>query len=165
MTPVTDTPFVRSRRDTVRMVLVSLGFAVGIMLVIWGVTGSVTGREAIGLPDEIVSVAPSPNDAQVLSQTEIYVDLEANVEAELIIDGIAVPTTRLGEVVPEPGQQIEQPPTAVYDPGNAWIRFQPQEGAAVEEWSQGVHVVTIVYWDVELGRDAARRYTWSFTVL
>lgn len=155
----------RSRRDTVRMILVSLGFAAGVMLIIWGVTGSVTGRDAVGLPDQITSVAPSPNDTQVLNQTEIYVDLEPNIEAELIIDGIAIETARLGEATADPGRQVELPPTALYDPGNASIRFQPQEDAVIEEWSQGVHVVTVVYWDVELGREAARRYTWSFTVL
>lgn len=155
----------RTRRDSVRVVLVSLGFAVGVMLILWGVTGSVTGRDAIGLPDQVTSVSPSPNDTQVLNQTEIYVDLEANVEAELIVDGIVLDTSRLGEASTEPGQQIELPPTAIYDPGNASIRFQPQEGAVIEEWSQGMHVVTVVYWDVELGRESERRFTWSFTVL
>jgi hypothetical protein len=155
----------RTRRDTVRMVLVSLGFAFGIMLIIWGVTGSVTGRDAIGLPDDITSVSPSPNDQQVLNQTEIYVDLEPNFEAALTVDGIMLDTTRLGEAVAEPGRQIELPPTAVYDPGNASIRFQPQTGAAIESWSRGTHVVTVEFWNVEVGREGAKRFTWSFTVL
>lgn len=155
----------RTRGDLIRVVLVSLGFAVGAMLIVWGVTGSVTGRDAIGLPDAITSIAPSPNDQQVLNQTEIMVDLEPNFEAELIVDGVTLETARLGEVTAEPGRQIELPPTAIYDPGNASIRFQPEPDAVIEEWSRGVHVVTVVFWDVELGREAARRYTWSFTVL
>lgn len=155
----------RSRRESVRVVLISLGFALGMMLIVWGVTGSVTGRESLGLPDAIENLTPSPNDEQVLNQTEVFVDLEANFEAELIVDGITLDTTRLGEVTAEPGRQVEIPPTAVYDPGNASIRFQPQPDAEIEEWSQGVHVITVVFWNVELGRDAARRYTWSFTVL
>jgi hypothetical protein len=153
------------RRDAIRVALVSGGFALGIMLIVWGVTGSVTGRESIGLPDAIESVAPSPNDQQVLSKTEVSVDLVPNTEAELIIDGIVLETVRLGEATAEPGRQVELPPTAIYDPGNAAIRFQPREGASIESWTRGVHIVTVVYWDVELGREAARRYTWSFTVL
>ena len=65
----------------------------------------------------------------------------------------------------EPGQQLELPPTAVYDGGNFSIRFQPQDGAAIERWVRGVHTATVVYWDETEGRSTAKSFTWTFTVL
>lgn len=156
---------VRTRADVIRVVLVSIGFAVGFMGLVWGVTGAVTGREALGLPDEIEQVSPAPNDNQVLSQTEIFVDLVENTEAELIVDGVRLDVARLGEVTAQPGEQVELPPTAIYDPGNFSIRFQPQAGAAIERWSLGTHTVTVEFWDIEEGRGAATTFTWSFSVL
>lgn len=157
---------VRTRREIIEMVLISLGFATGLMLIVWGVSGSVTGREALGIPDEIERVSPAPNDTQVLSRTEIFVDLAAGLEAELIVNGVTLETARLGEVEGlAPGAQVELPPTAIYDPGNFSIRFQPQEGAAIEEWELGVHNVTVVYWDAEKGRASSASFSWSFEVL
>jgi hypothetical protein len=157
---------VRTRREIIEMVLVSLGFATGIMLIVWGVSGSVTGREALGIPDEIERVSPAPNDSQVLSRTEIFVDLAAGLEAELIVNGVTLETSRLGEVEGlAPGAQVDLPPTAIYDPGNFSIRFQPQEGAAIEEWELGVHNVTVVYWEIEKGRASSSSFSWSFEVL
>jgi hypothetical protein len=156
---------VRTRREIIEMVLVSFGFAAGLMLIVWGVSGSVTGREALGIPDEIEVVSPAPNDTQVLSRTEIFVDLIPGLEAELIVNGVTLETSRLGEVEVDPGAQVELPPTAIYDPGNFSIRFQPQEGAAIEEWELGVHNVTVVYWEIEKGRASSSSFSWSFEVL
>ena len=147
------------------MTLVSLGFALGISLIVWGLLGSVTGDEALGIPDEIETLSPAPNDQQVLSRTEIFVDLVAGLEAELVVDGVVLPTTRLDKISVAPGQQIDLPPTAIYDPGNFSIRFQPSEGAAIEEWPLGVHNVTVVFWDAVEGRQTASSFSWSFTVL
>jgi hypothetical protein len=127
-----------------------------------------TGRDALGYPDQIVGVSPAPNDRQVLSQTEISVDLIDGYEAELILDGITIPTTRLEDAAPQdvkPGQQIELPKTAIYDQGNSLIRFEPTEGAAVEKYDVGVHKVTVLFWKIEEGRNTARSFSWSFEVL
>jgi len=141
---------------------------IGLLLIVLGFMGGTTGRDALGLPDSIVSVSPAPNDRQVLSQTEISVDLADGYEAVLVLDGIEIPTTRLEDVaggMPEPGQQLDFPPTAIYDQGNSLIRFEPQEGAPIERYSQGVHDVQVIFWKIEDGRGASRSFSWSFEVL
>ena len=156
----------RTRREIIEMVLISVGFATGLMFIVWGVSGAVTGREALGIPDAVEKVTPSPNDNQVLVRTEVFVDLQDGYGAELVIDGVPIETNVLGEVAsPQPGSQVQLPPTAIYDPGNYSIRFQPQEDAAVEEWTVGSHVVTVIYWKLTEGRESARQWSWSFSVL
>jgi hypothetical protein len=158
----------RFRRPSIEMLLISSGLAIGLMMVILGLMSATTGRDALGYPDQIVEVSPAPNDRQVLSQTEISVDLVDGYEAELILDGVDIPTTRLEDATPaspKPGEQIELPKTAIYDQGNSLIRFEPTEGAAVEKYDVGVHRVTVVYWKIEDGRGSARSFSWSFEVL
>ena len=158
----------RRRRPSIEMVLISAGLALGLMMIILGLMSATTGRDALGYPDQIVGVSPAPNDRQVLSQTEISVDLIDGYEAELILDGISIPTTRLEDASPQdvkPGQQIELPKTAIYDQGNSLIRFEPTEGAAVEKYDVGVHRVTVLFWKIEEGRNTARSFSWSFEVL
>ena len=158
----------KRRRLKIETLLVSLGAAVGLVFVIFGLRAAVTGRDALGYPDAIIDISPAPNDRQVLSQTEINVNLQDGFEAVLVLDGIEIPTTRLGDFAPavaKPGQQIELPPTAIYDQGNSLIRFEPTPGAPIERYSVGVHQVKIIYWKIEDGRNAARSFEWSFEVL
>jgi hypothetical protein len=146
----------------------SLAVGIGLTLVVWGFLSGTTGRDALGYPDAIVDIAPAPNDRQVLSQTEILVDLQDGYEAVLVLDGIEIPTTPISEIAgggAEPGQQVELPPTAIYDQGNSLIRFTPSDGAVVESYSVGRHEVTVIFWEIEKGRVAARSYTWEFEVL
>jgi hypothetical protein len=142
--------------------------SVGLLLIVLGFMGGTTGRDVLGYPDAVISVSPAPNDRQVLSQTEISVDLADGYEAVLVLDGLELPTSRLEDVaggLPEPGEQLELPPTAIYDQGNSLIRFEPQDGALVERYSQGVHDVQVIFWKIEDGRGTARSYSWSFEVL
>lgn len=146
----------------------SLVASVGLLLIVLGFMGGTTGRDVLGYPDAVISVSPAPNDRQVLSQTEISVDLADGYEAVLVLDGLELPTSRLEDVaggLPEPGEQLELPPTAIYDQGNSLIRFEPQDGALVERYSQGVHDVQVIFWKIEDGRGTARSYSWSFEVL
>lgn len=158
----------KRRQIKLESVLVSLGILVGVMFVIYGLNSATTGRDALGYPDEIIDISPAPNDRQVLSQTEISVNLQDGYEAVLVLDGIEIPTTRLEDFVPvvvKPGQQIELPPTAIYDQGNSLIRFEPTAGAVIEKYSVGVHKVKCIFWRIEDGRQAARSFEWSFEVL
>jgi hypothetical protein len=155
----------RARRE---LLAVSAGLGLGLTFVVWGLMSATTGRDSLGYPDAIVDISPAPNDRQVLSQTEITVDLQDGFEASLTLDGIELPTTRLEDVagvLAEPGQMIELPPTAIYDQGNSLIRFEPTEGAPIEKYSVGEHQVTVVFWKIEEGRGTARSYSWSFEVL
>lgn len=158
----------KPRRIKLESVLVSLGIVVGALFVIFGFQSATTGRDALGYPDEIIDISPAPNDRQVLSQTEVNVDLQDGYEAVLFLDGIEIPTTRLEDFVPtvaKQGQQVELPATAIYDQGNSRIRFEPTEGAVVEKYSVGVHKVKILFWKIEDGRNASRSFEWSFEVL
>lgn len=158
----------RRRKITVERAVVSGGIAVGLLLVVIGLNAGTTGRDALGYPDEIVDISPAPNDRQVLSQTEIVVDLLDGFEAVLVLDGIELPVTRLEDVagrLVEPGQQVDLPPTAIYDQGNSLIRFAPREGAPIERFRVGTHQAKVLFWKIELGRNAARSYSWTFEVL
>lgn len=164
-------PAGRRRRIDRGLLVASFVIACGIALIVYGFVVAVTGDEGIDRPDAIESVQPVENAIQVLQQERIVVDLQAGYEARLILDGIELPTTVIGQsdVDPseaaEPGQQVDLPPTAVFDPGNAVISFQPVEGAPVESLEEGVHEVTVVFWRTIDGPERARSYSWSFEVI
>ncbi|MFM9123567.1 MAG: hypothetical protein ACKOQX_12055, partial [Actinomycetota bacterium] len=111
--------------------------------IIFGFNASQTGRDESGLPDSIERISPADGD-RVLRQAQIIVDFIEGYEAVMFIDGMELPTTRLDELTSsgQPatrGAQVELPPTAVFDPGNSIISFQPQVGAVIEEFTQGEH--------------------------
>ncbi|NBR92964.1 MAG: hypothetical protein EBT46_05715, partial [Actinobacteria bacterium] len=92
---------------------------------------------------------------------QIIIDFVVGYEATLTIDGIALPVTRLDELSASggalsPGSQVELPPTAVYDPGNHVLSFQPQMGALIEEFSQGEHIAVVTYWKTLDGPEKSR---------
>ena len=151
--------------------IASLVIAVGIVLIIFGFTSAITGTDGIDRPEAIESVQPVENAVQVLQQDQIIVDLLPGHEARLVIDGIELPTTVIGQsdvdpdVQAQPGQQIDLPTTAVFDPGNAVISFQPVEGALIETLTQGTHEATVFFWKVEEGPDQASTYSWTFEVI
>ena len=165
----TETTEPRTRKKLNKELLfLSIAVGAGLTLVVLGFLSGTTGRDALGYPDAIVDIAPAPNDRQVLSQTEILVDLQDGYEAVLVLDGVEIPTTPISEIAgggAEPGQQVDLPPTAIYDQGNSLIRFTPSDGAVVESYSVGRHDVTVIFWEIEKGRNAARSYSWSFEVL
>jgi hypothetical protein len=164
-------PHRRRRRLDRGLLAASIVIAAGLMLIVWGVMVAITGDEGIDRPDAIESVQPVENAIQVLQQERIVVDLAPGYEARLILDGVELPTAVIGQadvdpdVQVRPGQQIELPRTAIFDPGNAVISFQPTTGAPVETLEQGTREVTVVYWRVEDGPQQARRYTWRFEVI
>lgn len=161
----------RRRRVDRGLLAASFVIACGIVLIVFGVLVAVTGDEGIDRPEAIESVQPVEDAIQVLQQERIIVDLQAGYEARLILDGVELPTTVIGQVdvdpseAAEPGQQVDLPPTAVFDPGNAVISFQPVEGAPIETLEVGTHEATVVFWRTIDGPDQARSYSWSFEVI
>jgi hypothetical protein len=162
----------RAKRTIDRgLLLASLVIAAGLALIVFGFTTALTGDDGIDRPDAIEAVRPNEGAVQVLQQDRIVVDLEAGYEARLIVNGVDVPTARIGETdvdpsqAAEPGQQVDLPTTAVFDPGNATISFQPIEGAVIESFVQGTNDVTVVYWLIEEGPEQARLYSWEFEVI
>jgi len=96
----------------------------------------------------------------------VLVDLVAGYEGVLVIDGLELQTINLGELRDEttPGQQVTLPPTTVYEPGNATLTFDPSPESSISSFSQGKHVVQVIYWETVKGRSSARVYSWTFEV-
>ena len=162
----------RRRRHVDRGLLVaSLAIAVGLVVVAYGLLVGVTGDDATKLPEEIESVAPVPDAVQVLSQTNVVVDLADLYTGVLVVDGVELETVSLdqltaeGGATPEPGRQVELPPVTIYDPGSNTLTFTPAEGAPIEEFESGLHRVQVIYWLAEEGRGRADSYTWTFNVV
>jgi hypothetical protein len=146
--------------------VVSVGVGIGLAIVVMGLNSATTGREAQRIPDVIESINPGPGD-EVLRQSQVFVDLMEGYNAVLVLDGIELPVTRLDEISqganPRPGAQVDIPPTAIYDPGNFTISYLPQEGAPIEEFSQGVHTGKIWYWRITDDRSKAKSFSWEFS--
>ena len=159
------------RRFDRGLFVASVVIAIGVLLIVWGFTTALTGEDGLDRPEAIESVQPVENAVQVLQQERIVVDLEAGYEGRLLIDGVELPTTIIGQsdvdpaVQAEPGQQVELPTTAIFDPGNAVISFQPVEGAVIESLEQGTREATVLFWRVEEGPESARTYSWTFEVV
>lgn len=157
------------RRLDVKLLLASLGIAFGIVLVVLGLMRSVTGNEEQGLPDAIESIDPVRNATQVPQQTRVFVDFVVGYEAVMIVDGVELPLVSLDDVGKTPpglgeggGDQIEIPPGAIWEPGNATLTFEPGPSQAIESFSTGMHTVTVRYWRTEDGPDRFRTFSWSF---
>ena len=155
----------RKRLDRSRL-LVSVGISVGIVLIAFGFASGITGDEAREFPASIERMSPADGD-RVLRQSQVIIDFVVGYEATLSIDGIELPVTRLDELTtggaqPAPGAQVELPATAVFDPGNNVLSFQPQVGALIESFAQGEHVATVRYWKILEGPAKSRTYQWRF---
>lgn len=155
----------RKRLDRSRL-LVSVGISIGVVLIAFGFASGITGDEAREFPASIERMSPADGD-RVLRQSQVIIDFVVGYEASLNIDGIELPVTRLDELTtggaqPAPGAQVELPATAVFDPGNNVLSFQPQDGALIESFAQGEHVATVRYWKILEGPTKARTYQWRF---
>ena len=156
-----------SRRFDLKLLLASFGIAVGLVLVLLGVLGSVTGREQQGLPDAIESIDPVREATQVPQQTRVFVDLEIGYEAMLVVDGVELPTVSLDDVSQVApglgeGEQVEIPPGALWEPGNATLTFEPGPSQPIETFDTGPHQVVVRYWRTVDGPQAFRTVIWSF---
>ena len=147
------------------LLLASIGIAAGLTLMILGFNTGLTGREASNIPEEIEGISPG-DDERVLRQSQVIVDFVEGFNAKLFIDGIELPTTRLDEISEgrqiQPGAQIDLPPTAIFDPGNYTISYLPQEGAPIEEFTQGEHIGRVMFWPIDEDESKARSYSWTF---
>lgn len=157
------------RRIDVSLLVASFAIAVGVVLVGVGLLRSVTGREQQLLPDAIESIDPIRGATQVPQQTRVFVDFAIGYEATMFIDGVALPTIALDDVTVRPpglgddaGDQVEIPPGALWEPGNATLTFEPGPSQVIESFSTGLHTVTLHYWRTEDGPERFRTYTWTF---
>jgi hypothetical protein len=165
--PALTGPRTRKRVDR-KLMVASFVIAVGLVLIGWALLRAVTGDEAADLPAAVEEVTPPPSAIQVPQQSQVIADLLAGYEGRLVIDGIQLPTVRLdelGSVDIEPGEQIDVPPGALFEPGNATLTYTPAEDAPIESFAPGTHTVTVIYWLAEQGPGRARSFSWSFAVV
>lgn len=165
--PVDDAPPRRFRVDKTLLV-VSAIVAIGLALVVRGLLLGVTGDDRADLPEQIERVTPVPDATQVLSQSNIFVDLTSGHTGVLIVDGVEIETVDIAEISNdrvEPGQQVSIPSVTVYEPGNATLSFSPGAGAPITELAEGEHEVTVLFWLIDESRQFARTYTWTFSVV
>lgn len=150
------------------MLIVSLVIAVGLTLVTRGIMLGVTGDDRAALPELIEEVNPVPQAELALSQTSVFVDLASGYTGILIIDDVELPTIDVSAVADddvEPGQQVSVPAGTVYEPGNATLTFVPSDAAAISDFGEGEHQVTVLYWALDETPQQARRFTWTFNVV
>jgi hypothetical protein len=158
----------RKRRIDKTLLIVSLFVGLGLALMVRGLLVGITGEERSNLPELIEQVDPVPESVQVLSQTNVFVDLTSGYTGVLVIDGIEIETVNLrdlDDITLEPGRQVDLPSVTIYEPGNATLTFTPSSDALISEFSDGEHRAKVIYWRVEDGRQRARSYAWTFNVV
>ncbi len=156
----------RFRRPDPTLFIASAIIAVCVVAMGYALDLAVTGDEGTKLPAAVEKIEPVRAATQVPAQTEVFVDLLPGYTGVLVIDGLELETVNLDELRSQtkPGQQIDVPPTTVYEPGNATLTFNPAEGSAISSFTQGEHVVEVIYWKVTEGRAQAHTFSWTFTV-
>ena len=156
------------RRVDKTLVIVSLLVGLGMALVVRGISVGITGEQRSNLPELIEQVDPVPDSVQVVSQSNVFVDLAPGYTGVLVIDGIEIETVRvdeLGSIEIEPGEQIDLPSVTVFEPGNATLTFAPGDSAPINDFTEGEHRAQVIYWKVDEGRQRSRTYTWTFQVV
>lgn len=96
------------------------------------------------LPAAIQSVSPE-RGSNVLTQTDITVDLAVGYTAELEINGFAIPEGQLDRV-----------------PGLNQVNYRPTVGKVVPSLRADQNCVTVNYWLLAQTSDNAQSYTWCF---
>ena len=161
------TPGLKRRIDKT-LLIVSQFVGFGLALMVRGLLVGTTGEERSNLPELIEQVDPVSESVQVLSQSNVFVDLASGYTGVLVIDGIEIETVNLRDldnIALEPGRQVDLPSVTIYEPGNSTLTFAPGRDAVISEFSDGEHRAKVIYWRVEDGRQRARSYAWTFNVV
>lgn len=154
------------RRLDKGLLLASLGIALGMVLVIRGLAVGITGDERAGLPDTIEEVEPVPDAVQVLGQTRVFVDLATGYTGVLVIDGIEIETVDIQQYATQrAGQQVDLPPVTIFEGGNNTLTFVPNDAAPIDRFATGLHRVQVIYWEIDVGRERARSFSWFFNAV
>jgi hypothetical protein len=160
----------RRRRFDLRIFLISLGFAVGLVLVIYAFASARVGSDAQGVKNPAIERLIPSQDDLVLRQSEVGIDLATGYTGELIIDGQTLVTREVVAVSPTLGDAtpgaVERIVDVRFDPALNTLLYQPIDlpGAPIPEFDPGQHTITARFWKLDEGEDAARQYTWTFKV-
>jgi hypothetical protein len=156
----------RRRRFDLRTFLVSVGFAIGILLVINGFTSARTGSDAQGVNNPAIERLIPSKDELVLRQSEVGIDLATGYTGQLVIDDQALPTEELvAPDSPNPGT-VPRIVNVRFDPAQNTLLYQPVDlpGAPIPEFAPGSHTITARFWKLDESEADAHQYTWTFRV-
>lgn len=128
---------------------------IGILVMLVAVVGlvftvrlAVTGDDntSAALPDSVDRLIPASGD-EVLTQTEVGVDLAVGFDAYLIVNGTEVRSEEDG---------------LTKDLGLGLVKFQPGEGRPVESLLPEKNCVIAMIWPQMEGEEAAEPVSWCF---
>lgn len=142
-----------STRDLLRRIGLALAVLLAGGAIVLGVTRSETGPRTEQVDQAIELQVPRPGEL-ALRQAQVGVDLAPGYTGVLLIDGVEIPLDQY--TVPNPTDLSANPLGQVF--------FAPGEGKEFEEFAEGDHTVTVIYWRADEGRESARSLTWSFSV-
>ena len=155
----------RRRLDPAKLLL-SLGFAIGIALIVFAFTTAKTGSNAPRVDNPAIEqLIPNPGDL-VLRQSEVGVDLAHGYTGQLIIDEHPLVTEDVVAAQPAPGETVPRILNVRFDPGDNTLLYQPEDvsGAPIRQFTPGQHTITARFWKIDEGESSAHEYSWTFRV-
>ncbi|MDJ0952268.1 MAG: hypothetical protein QNJ81_01190 [Acidimicrobiia bacterium] len=126
-----------------RLTFTLLGLALA-LVAIGAVVFAPSGLESTP-PDVLESYSPQDN-ATVLRQIGVEIDLPVDYRIDLVVDGVAIPAAEIS-VTEETGR----------------FYWEPGPTTIIPEWSTGIHTVW-VRWDRISGLPDPGEWIWSFRV-
>ncbi len=96
------------------------------------------------LPVAIQAIAPEPG-SNVLSQSDVVVDLAVGYTAEIDINGVPIPEEQLFRI-----DALNQ------------LSYEPREGKVVPRLRADQNCVRVFYWLIAQGPENPTSYTWCF---
>ncbi|HEU5152761.1 MAG TPA: hypothetical protein VFU19_19885 [Iamia sp.] len=145
-----------------RLVIVAVLAVAVLCLYVAGRSGGDTDPAATGATTAIESYQPSPG-GRVLRQSEVGVVLKSGYDGRISIDGIAIPEEQMVGAIDESNPEYD-PETGPRPNNKTVVKYQPGPGKAVTEYATGAVEVTIRYWRIADGPDAARTTTYTVRV-
>ena len=134
------------KRFSVRRLVISLLVAASLAGIWFAFVSSEDAKEPLRRDAAVEREFPEQNSL-ALRQSPIGVDLAPGFAAVLYIDGVAIPEDQL---------DVRE--------GLNEVTFTPGAGKEIEELAPGTHVARAVLWDVTLGREKSRPFSWRFNV-
>jgi len=126
-----------------RVVLMVLGLAL-VAVVALTILLAPDGRE-VPIPSAIESISPA-DQATVLSQTALEINMQPGYDVDLFIDGMPIP----------PGEIDRVEATGMYS-------WRPAPGKTFEAWAPGLHTAQIT-WVKVAGPPEVGEYRWVFRI-
>lgn len=134
-----DLPSARTRRLIIVAMLAAAAALFAVAVVVY-----VGNPRSTDLPVAIQSVMPEPG-SNVLSQSDVVVDLAVGYTAEIDINGIKIPEEELFRI-----QALNS------------LSYEPRDGKIVPQLLPDQNCVRVFYWLIAQGPTNKTEFTWCF---